>query len=165
LEFLDAGKLPFVRPFVLEVFAINQFDGVTSANDASRQPHLAIAAATDAADQFIIGDLRWRSAAQARRVNFGPIVVGQLVLHGQPSCLGGWSSCRLKEFKVQGSRFKVPGARVCDPQQRAAAHRTSGQNSLCRTGRTLLRLEEPRSKTQCAIGTPLVYEPSPIRKS
>ena len=54
LELLDAFKLPVVRPIVLEPVPVNHFNGPVVAQHVSRQPHLAVAAAADAAQQFVV---------------------------------------------------------------------------------------------------------------
>ena len=58
LELLHAAKFPFIRTIVLKGLSINHLDRAISAHCAPRQPHLAVAARTNAPDQFVFGHSR-----------------------------------------------------------------------------------------------------------
>src|SRR6266542_3828450 len=66
LELADAFKLAFVRPLVLEAVAIHDLHRAEFAEDIARQPDVAVAAAPDAAEQFVIGHLRWANRRRSR---------------------------------------------------------------------------------------------------
>ena len=57
----DAVELALEGTVALEGVPMNDLHGAASAHDVSRQPDLAVAAAADAFDQFIVGDLWWRN--------------------------------------------------------------------------------------------------------
>ena len=54
LVFADAVILPLVRAVVLEIAAIHNLDRAVGAHDVVRQPHFAITAAPDAAEQRVV---------------------------------------------------------------------------------------------------------------
>ena len=54
LKLLNTFKLAVVRPVVLEPVSVNHFDGAEFAQHITRQPHFAVAAAADAAQQFVV---------------------------------------------------------------------------------------------------------------
>jgi hypothetical protein len=59
LELLDAVKLALKRLVLLEGAAAYDLHRAQGAEDIARQPHFAVAAAPDAAEQFVIGN-EWR---------------------------------------------------------------------------------------------------------
>jgi hypothetical protein len=58
LELADALELAFVRPVVFEAVAMDDLHGAQLAEDILGQPHLAVAAAPDAAEQLVVGNSR-----------------------------------------------------------------------------------------------------------
>ncbi len=65
LEFFKALKLALVGPVVVEGFSIDDFHRPKGAEDAAGQPHLAVAAHSDRAEQFVFRNRR-RDAGLAR---------------------------------------------------------------------------------------------------
>src|SRR5437867_1692102 len=63
LEFLDAFKLPLVRPGIREGLAIHHLHCAERPHDVARQPHFAIGPAADAAEQLVVRDHWWRPGA------------------------------------------------------------------------------------------------------
>ena len=59
LEAADAFKLAFIRAVVIEGGAMNDLHGAPGAHDIPGQPDFAVAAATDAAKEFVVGNDRW----------------------------------------------------------------------------------------------------------
>src|SRR5687767_652846 len=55
-ELLDAAELAFERPGVMELVAINNFDGVESANGIARQPNVAVSATANLTAYSVIGN-------------------------------------------------------------------------------------------------------------
>ena len=78
LELLDAFELALERPGVLERGAVNDLDRAQRSQFVARQPHFPVAAATDAPEQFVIGNAgRWSggmlerwSIENARRIRW-----------------------------------------------------------------------------------------------
>src|SRR6266498_4596262 len=58
LELLDAFELAHKRPVLLEAFPIDNLHGPVAAQSRARQPDFAITALANAANQFVIRDVR-----------------------------------------------------------------------------------------------------------
>src|ERR1035441_164566 len=56
LELLEALELAFVGAVGVEGGAIDNFDRAVAAHHVATEPHLAVAAAANAAEQFVVGD-------------------------------------------------------------------------------------------------------------
>src|ERR1041384_6236829 len=69
LEFKQPGEFPVERPGMLEGFAVNDLHGAKRLRHTSGQPHLAVTAAADAPQQFVIRDARQESAFNPRAVS------------------------------------------------------------------------------------------------
>jgi hypothetical protein len=54
LELHDSLELPVEGPVAVESFPGDDFDGPVRAGDVAAEPHFAVSAAADAADQFVI---------------------------------------------------------------------------------------------------------------
>ena len=59
LEFANAGVLALERARVLEIASIHHLDGAIRAQRGAREPDFTVAAATDGAQQLVIGHA-WR---------------------------------------------------------------------------------------------------------
>ena len=58
-EFLQAAELTLVGPLAVKGRAINHLYGPQSTHNTAGKPDLTVAALTDFAEQFMIGDSRW----------------------------------------------------------------------------------------------------------
>src|SRR5436190_9555932 len=92
-EGLDTGKLAFERPIMVEAGAMDNFNGPINPKPITRNPHLAISARGDRADQFVL-----RNDDQAK--DFG---------------LGGWTArahvdggeCRKRNPECRPTGFEL----------------------------------------------------------
>src|SRR5262249_16289762 len=66
LEALDALELPLEWPGVRKPIAVDKFPRAQVTQDIPREPHVAVAAAADAAQHFVIGDGRRLTGRRSR---------------------------------------------------------------------------------------------------
>ncbi len=74
-EAADAGELAFVGSGVLEVVAIDDFDGAPGAEGVAGEPDFAVSALADAPDQLVIGNV-WRRVAHRLQRRAGQAELG-----------------------------------------------------------------------------------------
>src|SRR5207247_7956036 len=58
-ESFDAIELAFEWALIHETFSINNFDGVESSNNVTREPDFAVGAFANRAKQFVVGNERY----------------------------------------------------------------------------------------------------------